>query len=134
MPTSERDSVIREFATLVADFPPEDFAVICAIVNQERFKRDGGPKVYQDVEHLAADKDTTRRILDAWIRALEKEVNEGGAEVGYMDAFMAVVNLARAVLEDIERRQGIDDLGKKRVFRQLWLSTAERSLMKRLEN
>jgi len=128
-----RGQLAAEFAGDLRQMPHEDLAIIEALVLQERRSRQQKVE-YQDVSSLQADVDQVRGLFNLWTEAMEKRINQPGKTLGYMDAFMAVVNLARWVLEGIERQQEFDSIEKKRTFRALWLTTAERSLMKRLEN
>lgn len=80
-----------------------------------------------------ADERVVRELVFEWKAGLERIINKKrDKEVGHTDAFMAVANFVRLVVEDLEARQKLDTLETQREFRKLMLRTIERGLMQRL--
>jgi hypothetical protein len=86
--------------------------------------------------HPVANKEKVKALVEEWRKAFEFAVNhpDDGKQFGYIDAFMALPNLARLVIEDLETRCGFTETEEKRAFRELLINTIARSLLSRLED
>jgi hypothetical protein len=86
-----------------------------------------------DIPMKPANVEEVKALVKLLIDAFNKRIDDEDRPLDFMDAFMALVNFDRMVLEMIE--DGALDLGtleRKRAFRSLFVATVSNSLMRRV--
>lgn len=131
MKAEEELAIQTELRAEIAAMDEEQLSIMAAMVSAEFKKRK--PQIVEDPDIRASEAEV-RTVIDVLIPAFEARINDGTKKpLGYLDAFMGVLNFARLIIESLEREQGFD-LDQKRAFRSMASATFHKSLMKRLEN
>lgn len=78
---------------------------------------------------LGSVKELVKIMVDAFNERMDRE-----PPVDFVDAFMALVNFDRLVLEMIEQQAEMTTFDQKRAFRSAFVATVSQSLMKRVTN
>jgi len=130
-PGQTEDQAIRaEFAKELRLMDEEHLGIIIEMVAAENQRR-RPLAVIADLARadLGAVKDLVKIMIDAFNVRMDRE-----PAVNFVDAFMALVNFDRLVLEMVEKQAGMVTLDEKQAFRSAFVATVSQSLMKRLMN
>lgn len=131
-PPGTEAGLVQELARELSAMPKDQLEMMWGMVSRELTRR-GDPGLIAESQELKADEAVVRRLFMAWLAAFEAEMAAiGGNGVSFVDAFMAAQNLLRWIVEDIEKRQGIEGVEAKRVLRSMAVATLQKSLMGRL--
>lgn len=123
------DAVTREFANELKLMDEKHLALMIMMATTEQHRRHPLADIPMKPANTEEVKALVKSLIDTFNKRVEDEVNP----LDFMDAFMALVNFDRVVLEMIE--DGALDLKtmeRKRAFRSLFVATVSNSLMRRV--
>lgn len=123
------DVMTREFANELKLMDEKHLALVAHMATQEQHRR----HPLADIPIKPANVEEVKVLVKSLIDTFNKRVEDEDNPLDFMDAFMALVNFDRMVLEMIE--DGALDLKtmeRKRAFRSLFVATMSNSLMRRV--
>lgn len=122
------DAITREFAKELRLMDEKHLALMVMMATSEQHRR----HPLTDIPMKPANVEEVKVLVGRLVETFNSRISEDNP-LDFMDAFMALVNFDRVVIEMIE--DGALDLGtleRKRAFRSLFVATVSNSLMRRV--
>lgn len=124
------DAISREFANELRLMDEKHLAIIVHLATQEQHRRNPLADIPIKPANIEEVKALVKMLIDAFNKRIDQDPDR---PLDFMDAFMALVNFDRMVLEMIEDQSlDLKTMERKRAFRSLFTATVSNSLMRRV--
>jgi len=122
------DAMSREFAKELALMDEKHLSLVVTMALTEQQRRHPLADIPMEPANVEEVKALVKTLVDAFNGRIDTD-----KPLGFMDAFMALVNFDRIILEMIEDGAlDLKTLERKRAFRALFVGTVSNSLMRRM--